>query len=127
MDFSSNGAHAKGDGTGVMVQAEHLASAVKDGVVHAGESVSATANSAVASVGGTMSGMANSIRQHTPAAVAPYTEKATAGLQHAGEYLQHGSIGGMAEDLTQVVRRHPVPSLLIGATLGFLLGRKLRG
>jgi hypothetical protein len=32
----------------------------------------------------------------------------------------------MMDDLTDVIRRNPVPAVLIGLGLGFLLGRMLR-
>lgn len=57
--------------------------------------------------------------------VAPYTGKAADGLQQAGSYLQRGTIGGIVEDVTGFMSRHPVPVMLTGVALGFTLARKL--
>jgi hypothetical protein len=100
---------------GILARAGHLAASVKDG-----------ANAAVASVGETMSDFAGSLREHSPDALAAYTESAAVHLEHAGSYLQEGSIGGIADDLTDLVRKHPAAAMLGGVALGFLLARQFR-
>ena len=45
------------------------------------------------------------------------------GLESAGEYLQQANFENMVEDLTTVVRRYPLQSLLIGIGIGYLLAR----
>jgi hypothetical protein len=107
--------HDKEAREGMLSQVEHLAVTIKD-----------KANAAVAGVGETMSGMAESLRGHSPASLAPYTEKAAAGLEQAGSYLKRGSIGGIVDDLSGIIRRHPVPAMLTGVAVGFMLARKLR-
>jgi ElaB/YqjD/DUF883 family membrane-anchored ribosome-binding protein len=47
-------------------------------------------------------------------------------LEGAGLYLQEENFVAMADDLASVIRRYPVQSLLIGASIGFLLGRLRR-
>src|SRR6266542_2414732 len=46
-------------------------------------------------------------------------------LEGAGAYLQEKGMGQITGDLTALVRRYPVPSLLIGLGIGYLLGRTL--
>jgi uncharacterized protein YjbJ (UPF0337 family) len=41
----------------------------------------------------------------------------------AGTYLQDRGVEGLSEDLTGLIRRHPVPALLIGLGIGYVLGR----
>lgn len=41
----------------------------------------------------------------------------------AGTYLQDRGVEGLSEDLTGLIRRYPVPALLIGLGIGYVLGR----
>jgi uncharacterized protein YjbJ (UPF0337 family) len=43
----------------------------------------------------------------------------------AGTYLQEKGVQGLSGDLTGLIRRYPIPSLLIGLGIGFVLGRSL--
>jgi ElaB/YqjD/DUF883 family membrane-anchored ribosome-binding protein len=38
------------------------------------------------------------------------------------DYVRERGLGGLADDAADVVRRNPIPSVLIGFGLGFLLG-----
>ncbi len=44
-------------------------------------------------------------------------------LESTGQYLQEEGISGMASDLTNLVRRNPVPAMLVGVGIGFILAR----
>jgi ElaB/YqjD/DUF883 family membrane-anchored ribosome-binding protein len=39
------------------------------------------------------------------------------------EHLQERDFQAMAEEITDMIRRHPVQSLLVGAGLGYVIGR----
>jgi len=47
-------------------------------------------------------------------------------LESGGKYLEDKKISGMADDLTDLIKRNPIPALLIGVGLGFLLARTFR-
>ncbi len=47
-------------------------------------------------------------------------------LESGGEYLQEKGISGMAGDVTDLIRRNPIPSLLVAVGIGFLIARSLR-
>jgi len=47
-------------------------------------------------------------------------------LESGGKYLEDKKISGMADDLTDMIKRNPIPALLIGVGLGFLLARTFR-
>jgi hypothetical protein len=47
-------------------------------------------------------------------------------LKDSGHYLEEAKLSGMTEDITQLIQRNPVPSVLIGVGIGFMLGRALR-
>ena len=44
-------------------------------------------------------------------------------LESGGRYLQQEGFSGMADDLTNLIRRNPIPALLFGIGLGYLLAR----
>lgn len=48
------------------------------------------------------------------------------GLEAAGTYLREHDFAGMNESMKDVVRRHPVQSVLVGIGLGFVLSRAMR-
>jgi hypothetical protein len=47
-------------------------------------------------------------------------------LDSSGRYLEEQGLSGMAEDVTNLIRRNPIPAMLIGVGLGFLLARLTR-
>ncbi|HEX9445834.1 MAG TPA: CsbD family protein [Candidatus Binatia bacterium] len=47
-------------------------------------------------------------------------------VDSAKSYLQEKNYSELTDDLTDVVRRYPVPSLLVGIGIGYLLARSMR-
>lgn len=47
-------------------------------------------------------------------------------VQKTGAYLEDAKLDGIGKDLTEMIKAHPVPALLIGVGLGVLLGRATR-
>jgi hypothetical protein len=45
------------------------------------------------------------------------------GLESTGRYIQEEGISGMVNDLGGLIKRNPVPAVLIGVAIGFLLAR----
>jgi hypothetical protein len=43
-----------------------------------------------------------------------------------GAYVQEKGLQGLSGDLTDLIRRYPVPALLVGLGIGFVLGRSVR-
>jgi len=52
------------------------------------------------------------------------TTKVADGLESAGSYLEEQKFERIVSDVTNVIRRYPVQSVLIGLTVGFFLARK---
>ena len=46
-------------------------------------------------------------------------------VKDGGEYLQGAKLSGMTEDIAQLIRRNPIPAVLIAIGLGWFVGRKL--
>jgi ElaB/YqjD/DUF883 family membrane-anchored ribosome-binding protein len=47
-------------------------------------------------------------------------------LDSSGRYIEERNISGIANDVTDVIRRNPIPAVLVAVGLGFLLGRTMR-
>lgn len=47
-------------------------------------------------------------------------------VKDGGDYLEHAKLSGMTEDIAQVVRRNPIPAVLIAIGLGWFAAHKLR-
>jgi hypothetical protein len=47
-------------------------------------------------------------------------------IKEGGKYLQNEGLSGMTKDVTDLIRRNPLPAVLVGLGLGFLIGRMLR-
>ena len=56
-------------------------------------------------------------------AVATAATAVAGGVESASSYLQEKKFEEMATDLTALIRRYPVPSLLVGVGLGYVLAR----
>jgi len=112
--------------------ASHVADRAKDMASTAAHKVSDAANmaeqqadSAVHSVGSGMEQLAGTIREKGPheGTLGTATTRLASTLESGGHYLQEEGLAGMAEDLTNVIKRNPIPALFIGIGLGFLLAR----
>jgi ElaB/YqjD/DUF883 family membrane-anchored ribosome-binding protein len=47
-------------------------------------------------------------------------------LDQTGQYIQDKNLSGMMDDVTGLIKRNPIPAVLIGLGVGFLLGRAMR-
>jgi len=90
-----------------------------------GSAVGERAGNATSSVGHSMSSLANTIRQKAPAEGMMNSAASTMAnqLEAAGSYLQDNGFENMTRDLTGLIRRYPLQSLLIGFTVGYLWAR----
>lgn len=88
----------------------------------------ARADDALAATGQGMSSLAGTIRQRGPqeGMLGSAAEYVAGGLEAGGEYLQEHGVRDIGEDVSRLVRRHPLPSLLVVFGLGYMLGSALR-
>jgi hypothetical protein len=113
---------------GATEKAREMASNVADKARDVASSVGQKAEDAASSVGGGMASLAGTIRENAPregmlgSAAASVADT----LESGGRYLQEEGFGGMADDLTDLIRRNPIPAVLVGIGLGFLLARSTR-
>jgi hypothetical protein len=46
-------------------------------------------------------------------------------MEGAGKYLEDKNLSGMMDDVTGLIKRNPIPAVLLGLGIGFLVGRAL--
>jgi len=114
---------------------EQVADKARDAMRTVGEqasrvasTVGQTADQAAQSAGSGLRNLGEQLRENAPregmlGSAAQYT---ASGLERTGRYIEEQGFSGMMDDLTDVIRRNPVPAVLIGLGIGFLLGRALR-
>jgi ElaB/YqjD/DUF883 family membrane-anchored ribosome-binding protein len=75
-----------------------------------------------------MSSLAGTLRQNVPHEGMMGTAAGAVAdrLESGGQYLQEHGLGDMADDLSSLIRQHPLPSMAIVFGIGFLLGGALR-
>lgn len=108
--------------------AKDMASAAGKKASEAASYVGQKAEDATAAVGGGLKSLAGTIREHTPrdGMFGNASSTVASTLESGGRYLEEHGLKGVGEDLTQVIRRNPIPALLIGIGLGFLVARATR-
>jgi len=108
---------------------------VKDVASHAGQTAGNVASTvghkvddAAGSVGSGMHSLGEKIRDRGPDSgiLGKASHAVGDALESGGRYLEDRKLSGMAGDLTDMIRRNPIPALLVGVGLGFLLARTLR-
>jgi ElaB/YqjD/DUF883 family membrane-anchored ribosome-binding protein len=109
-------------------KAQDIAHSAGQKVQDAAHATGQKAEDATAAVGSGLKTAADRVREYTPhEGMLGRASEAVAGtLEQGGQYLQEKNLSGMADDITTVIKRNPIPAVLIGIGLGFLLGRTLR-
>jgi hypothetical protein len=81
----------------------------------------------IAAVGQQMNALGGKVRDAAPrdGAIGSAATAVADELQAGGRYLEGHGLGAIGKDLTDVVRRHPIPSVLAALGIGCLLGMTL--
>jgi hypothetical protein len=119
---------ARETAVGVADKAREMASNVGQRAGEMASNVGHKAEDATAAVGSGMQSLAGSIRENLPnSGVLGSASKSLAGtLESGGRYLQDEGLEGVANDLTNLIRRNPIPALFVGIGIGYLLARSTR-
>jgi hypothetical protein len=120
---------AKDAGAGLMDKAKQVAGNVAETAKDVASNVGEKVDSGVSAVGRGMESLAGTIRDKGPSSgfFGGAASGVASALDTTGEYLEEQGLSGMAEDVTNLIRRNPIPAMLIGIGLGFLLARVTRG
>jgi uncharacterized protein YjbJ (UPF0337 family) len=106
-------------------KARQAASTVSEKASEAASAAGQKADDAACAVGNRMQSLAGTIREKMPheGMMGSATSTVADTLERGGRYLQEEGFSGMAEDLTTLIRRHPIPALLVALGLGFIIAR----
>jgi ElaB/YqjD/DUF883 family membrane-anchored ribosome-binding protein len=106
-------------------KAKETASNVGEKAKQAGEYARDKADQGVSNVGRGMENLGQTIREKGPHSgmFGSAASGVASTLESTGEYLEEKGLSGMAEDLTNVIRRNPVPAVLISIGIGFMIAR----
>lgn len=119
--------------------AEHMAAQASEGVQQAASaalskaqemagSASKRVDEATAALGERVKSAAGTLRERGPhdGMLGSATGTVADSLENTGRYIQEEGLVGMAEDVTELIRRNPIPSLLVGIGIGFMLAKMFR-
>ena len=108
--------------------AKDAASAAGKKASEAASYVGHKADDATMAVGSGMKSLAGTIRESGPSGgmLGNATSAVASTLESGGRYLEKHGLSGVGEDLTNVIRRNPIPAVLIGIGLGFLVAKATR-
>jgi len=103
------------------------AAAVGDAVSSAASNAGKTAEKWTASAGVGIKHLGETIEEKGPrdGMLGSATRAVASTLEDTGKYIEEEGLSGMMDDVTNVVRRHPLPAVLVGIGIGFLIGRTL--
>jgi F0F1-type ATP synthase assembly protein I len=109
-------------------KAKDLAANTADQAKNLGKSAVNMADTATSRVGSGVESMADKLRGSAPreGIVHDAASKVADTLERGGRYLQEEGLSGMTDDLTNVIKRNPIPALLVGIGIGYLIAHALR-
>jgi hypothetical protein len=108
--------------------AGHVGEALSGAASTAASSVGHGAQQAVSATGRGLENLADTVRDRGPDSgmLGTATRAVADTLDSTGHYFEGRNLNGMVDDVTGVIKRNPIPAVLIGLGVGFLLGRTLR-
>jgi ElaB/YqjD/DUF883 family membrane-anchored ribosome-binding protein len=119
---------AKEVGGQAMDKAKDAATSVGDMASNAVSAVGKKADSLTATAGADIRKLGDTLSERSPhEGFLGHASQAVAETLHdSGQYIEDAKLSGMAEDVTKLIKRNPVPAVLIGVGIGFILGRAMR-
>lgn len=120
-DAAGDLAHAAGQ------KASDLAGAATQKAGDLAKTAGQKADSIVSAAGEKARDAADAVRQHGPreGMLGSATRTVADTIEEGGRYLEKEGLSGMMGDVTDLIKRNPVPALLVGIGIGYLLGRAL--
>jgi ElaB/YqjD/DUF883 family membrane-anchored ribosome-binding protein len=133
-------------GERIMAESNDIRSSVENAASQAGEKVqqatsaamskaqemastaSKKVDEATAALGERVRSAGGTLRERGPreGMLGSATEAVAGSLENTGRYIQEEGLLGMAEDITELIRRNPIPAVLVGIGIGFLLAKSTR-
>jgi len=112
----------------VVDKTKEAASSVGEMVSNAASNVGKSAENLTTSAGTGLRHLGESLAQKAPheGMLGDASQAVADTFKEGGRYIEEAGLSGMADDLTGLIKRNPVPAVLIGLGVGFLIGRALR-
>lgn len=106
-------------------QTKDAASYAARGVASAGSYLDHKAEDATASIGSGLQAAGDAIHHNLPqdGPIGRGSTVVAETFTSAGKYLEREGLEGIANDFSSLIKRNPIPALLIGFGLGFLMAR----
>jgi len=115
--------------------AQNVADSTRDMASQAGQAISGAASTVgkkaeewTSAAGHRVESLADTVRHQGPnsGVLGRATDAVADSLEAAGGYMSDKNISGMMDDVTSLIKRNPIPALLVGLGIGYLLGKSLR-
>jgi len=115
--------------------AHNVADAARDAATNAGHAIRDTASTVgrkaedwTATAGHKVESLGDTVRHQGPnsGVLGKATEGLAEGLESVGGYMSDKNLSGMMGDVTNLIKRNPIPALLLGLGIGYILGKSLR-
>jgi ElaB/YqjD/DUF883 family membrane-anchored ribosome-binding protein len=115
-------------GQALQTAASAAGQTVQQAASSAAHTVGQKAEQATSAVGSGMHQLADTVRDRAPDSgmLGSAAQYAADTLDQTGQYIQDRNLTGMMDDVSGLIKRNPIPAVLIGLGVGFLLGRALR-
>jgi len=109
----------------VAEQAREGASHVTEQARQAGTTVVNKADEVAGRVGSGLETAADTIRGNAPSSgmLGSAASRVADTLESSGKYLEKEGLSGLAGDLTELIKRNPIPALLVAVAVGVLIAR----
>lgn len=106
-------------------KAKDAAGTVAEKARDAASTVGHNAEDATKAVGSSIESLGGRLREKLPekGVLGAAGSSVASGLEESGRYIREEGLSGMTEDVTNVIRRNPIPAVLVGIALGFLIAR----
>jgi len=121
------GDKAKDAASYVSDKSKTMASSAMHSAEDAAKYVGDRADDATTSVGGGLKSLGSTLRENSPKSsmMGDASCAVADSLESAGRYLEDEGLAGISEDMTAMIRRNPIPALLIAVGIGFLVARAM--
>jgi len=122
------GSAAKDIASQAIDKARDAASSVGEMASNAASTVGRKADDYASSAGSGIKSFGDTIREHGPqeGMLGSATKTVADTTKQVGRYLEEEGLSGMMEDMTTLIKRNPIPAILVGLGVGVLLGRLLK-
>jgi len=120
-----SGSMSESSTAGIQQKVGNLAEDTKAKVQELNTHASEGLNEAKAAVGKKIGSLAETIRRNVPqeGSVGSTTHSVANSLSAAGSYLEEHTFEDFSKDMTSIIRRYPLQSLLVGVGIGYLMSR----